>query len=180
MRKSIVHFLMRSVDNWRMWDQMIIRIVKVIAILGWLISTASPFGSQEASAAPKVMRITAHLLLERSGELSANIGSTTNWQGWNTIIGEGNTPEPARDVLVKVWLSNLDYALARTPLSIVVIDSKTRNPLARRTVKSLVFDRERTVVIGLYVPEATCTPLLIEASIGQSRSRERVDFRCGE
>ena len=152
-------------------------------VLGPLVGAALELAAGVAPAQspqPAVADIKAYLIYESSGTLSDNIAPPVKFHGWNTLIGEGDARQPANDVLVMAVVSGPRGSLVPGPLSLTISDRRTKRILVSRTIDNLLFGANGEVTKGVFVPDATCTPLEIEASIGASRRSTTLDFACAE
>ena len=124
--------------------------------------------------------IRVQLLLERTGELSADIAPPADVTLWNTVIGEGSAGQPATDALVWVTLRSAT-AEANTPRAVTLtVRGRGGRVLARRVFDGVLISGGRAAR-ALLVPEIGCAgPVSIEAAYGAQRLISRLDFACGE
>lgn len=129
-------------------------------------------------------RLEARLFYMESGRLSEDLlGRAPPFNGWNTIIGEGDAEEKADDLLVSARMEVTGGALHRlvdAPVSIIVRDAKGKLLGSRKWDHFLTSDRG-VVVLPLWLNDATCAgELAIEARFQATVKRAKLHMECGE
>lgn len=157
-----------------------------IFVLLFVLTAAPALAKHSASvgkSAPAVFKIDAleaRLFYETSGKLSENVATPARFNGWNTIIGEGDAKEPANDLLVTVALSvNRHEENSSKPLVVTVYGAKGKK-LARRKITSLFF-KDGKVTKAFLAQDVGCAGEgRIEAAFGKEKKTERFKLDCGE
>ncbi len=142
-------------------------------------AAAAVLAASAAASEPKIAAIEARLFYESTGRLSDNVAPPADFTFWNTLIGEGQAEEPASDVLLTVTVTGEPGSFVEAPLTIVVTGSDQK-VVARREIKGLLLNAEGRTTRALLVPDTTCNPIDVKASIGKSASSVNVPFACGE
>ena len=158
---------MHSVFSWRL---------RQIAIA----AAVATFSTNAMASEISLQEINIQLFYATTGTLSKNIGSPSQFNAWNTIIGEGDAAEPASDLLVTVRLvAQKDEANSMVPLNILV-KSENGKILGQRKIKNLFLKGGRSIQ-AVFVPNATCAGhLTVEAVFGPEKKSTSIDLNCGE
>jgi hypothetical protein len=126
----------------------------------------------------RVTDIKAQLLYERSGKLSVDLTGTPDFAIWNTVIGEGSAEEPADDVLVSAVISGPEERNLTVPLTLTALDAKGK-VLASRTMTRILAGK--VYVRSILLKDVGCAGLIrLEARLGASVRREKIEMDCGE
>lgn len=126
----------------------------------------------------RVTDIKAQLLYERTGKLSVDLTGKPDFAIWNTVIGEGSADEPADDVLVSAVIAGPEEASLAVPLTITAFDAKGK-VLSTRTMTHILAGK--TYVRSILLRDVGCAGLIrLEARLGASVRREKIEMDCGE
>jgi hypothetical protein len=157
-----------------------------IALLAALALLTAP--ALAAPAEPRVVleSVRAQLLYERSGTLSDDLVTATDFAAWNVMSGGGDAKEPANDVLVGAVLTapGADEVNVASPLTLTVRAKSRRGEPSRilaRRVFSGVFLTHGKAVSSVLLRDATCDgAITIEAVFGRQRKVATIHLECGE
>lgn len=138
----------------------------------------------QPSPAVSLARLEARLFYMETGRLSEDLLARPKpFDGWNTIIGEGDAEEKADDLLVSARMevsTGERHRLVDAPVSVVVRDAKGKLLGSRRWNHFLTSDRG-VVVLPLWVNDATCAgEITIEGRFQSTVKRARLQMHCGE
>ncbi|WCT73713.1 hypothetical protein PQ455_00330 [Sphingomonas naphthae] len=137
-----------------------------------------------ADTGPVLGPIRAQLYYKTTGTLSANIASPAKFVGWNTGAGEGDTKEPAEDMIVSVAVrmpAGRDMGEnSEVPLTLTATNTAGK-VLAKRTFPYLSIPYRDPVVSPLWVPNIQCAgKVTLTAIWGRQRQTATVKLDCGE
>jgi hypothetical protein len=142
-------------------------------------------GAQDAHAqAATVDDIRVQLFYEHSGKLSDDLTKRKDLALFNTMIGEGESKEPANSFLVAVVVKgqpetfDKDAALTVT----VTTDGKRKAKVADKSFGSgILFGPEGRVVKAMLVHDRVCVPLVVTAKLRSGAAKSfTLPFKCGE
>ncbi|MCC3244361.1 hypothetical protein LG047_03315 [Methylocystis sp. WRRC1] len=133
-----------------------------------------------STASAVISGVEARLFYEGTGILSDNIASPAPFNGWNTMIGEGDAKQPANDLIVTVSLTSTPAeANVKGPLIISVVNEKGRT-IASRKFKSLFF-KDGKAVKALYLRDAACIgKVTLKARLGAQERIGNIELNCGD
>ncbi|MGP0059313.1 MAG: hypothetical protein ACLPID_08520 [Beijerinckiaceae bacterium] len=137
-------------------------------------------GSSKA-ADLQVQEIKAYLFFSNSGKLSENIvGSKKEF--WNTGAGDGEAGGAAKNVLVDLVLAGEDPTPQGEIASLKVTYQAPgpRDVVIKKTYKSFFFGQNGVIHESVFLEDATCATVQIEAHAGKSSKTATLKFHCGE
>lgn len=129
----------------------------------------------------QVKEIKAYLFFWNSGVLSENIvGSKKNFD--NTATGDGEAGGAATNVLIDLVITGQDPTPdGQTATLKVNYSVQGRETVLTRTYKSFFFGQNGIIHESVFLENATCGPVRIEAHAGKSSSKSAtLKFGCGE
>lgn len=128
--------------------------------------------------------IRIQLYYKTSGTLSRDFATGPKPSFWNTGAGEGDTKEPAEDMIVSVPVrmppgrdmgENSDVPLT------ITVRNRAGKVIASRRFAWLSIPYKDPVWSALWVSGIQCAgPLAIEAAWGGQKRAAKVSFDCGE
>lgn len=132
-----------------------------------------------SAAALEIEKIEAKVFLTSSATFSDNVAMGSGVNLWNTVIGEGDIPEPARDALVIVTVSGEPGTFDTGTLEVGITGAEGEL-VASRTIEGLLLGANGKVSQGIYITDITCNAITVKASVGKSAKTTTVPFACGE
>jgi hypothetical protein len=151
-----------------------IRHTALAAILLGLAANQAPAHDKDF----RVSDLRAQFLYERSGTLSVDITDNPRFNVFNSVIGEGSAAEPASDLLVSAVVTGPDERILTVPLVITVRNEKGKL-VASRTITRILAGK--AYVRSILLKDVGCAgPLGLEARLGKSVRREKINMLCGE
>lgn len=139
--------------------------------------------SAKPQPAPQVAMgaIQARFFHYHKGELSGDVlADGDGYSGWNTVIGEGASGEPADDLLVLVPLTAAGEVFSDTPLEIRVTGEKGK-VLGKRRFDGILIGGNGRAHMALWLNDVGCAgPLAIEARMGSQLRKASMTLACGE
>ena len=148
-----------------------------------ILGAAAAVGVIGASPAAdlRIQDIRAYLVYNDKGTLSENVvGSSKDF--WNTATGDGEAGGMATDVLLDVVVAGADPTPQGQKVSVkaTYVAPGARNILIRRTFASLFFGQNPVLHEFIYLADATCATVQIEAAAAGSAKTASLRFDCGE
>ena len=130
-------------------------------------------------SAPVLGEIQIHLFYQNTGRLSPDVSPPADFTGWNTVIGEGDSDEPATDMLVVAELRADGQQSISTPVHITV--RAGGRTLASRTFNGALTSEQGRAYLPVWLRDATCSgDILVEVRFAQQRRTETLTLNCGE
>jgi hypothetical protein len=115
-----------------------------------------------------------------SGTLSGDIAPPAKFDGWNTIIGEGDAREAAEDMLVTVRLHGKPEAQAFPPVLIEARNGKGKL-VGSRKAEPYLTDIDGRAHVALWLHGIGCAGrLTVTVRMGKAVRKSAVDLDCGE
>lgn len=115
-----------------------------------------------------------------SGTLSGDIAPPAKFDGWNTVIGEGDAQDAAEDMLVTVRLKGTAEADHFPPVFIEAKDGHGKIVGSRKAEPYLTDVNGRTHV-ALWLHSVGCAgKLIVTVRMGKAVRRSSVNLDCGE
>jgi hypothetical protein len=147
-------------------------------VISALLLLAMTGASQAADL--QVKDIKAYLFFWNSGVLSENIvGSTKNFD--NTGTGDGEAGGAATNILVDLVLTGQDPTPEKQFATLKINYSVQGQPaVLKRTYKTLYFGEAGIIHESVFLENATCGVVRIEAHAGKSSRIATLNFGCGE
>lgn len=146
------------------------------------LSAAPPVRPPEPAL--KITGIEARLFYQHSGRLSDDLlKRNPPFSGWNTVIGEGESGEPADDLFVSVRLEPLaksaDGVYSNLPVTITA--SAGGKIVGKRTFTGTLLPAKGAAWKAIYLHDIGCIgDLKIDVVAGKQRRAATLAFHCGE
>lgn len=159
---------------------------RYLALLAALAAPASLSAGTPATPQLKITAIEARLFYGYSGKLSDDLlKRDPAFSGWNTIIGEGPSGEPADDMLVSIKVEPLVKPAGNEGIfsdqPVIVTATANGKVVAKRTFTGTLTNNRGVSWKGLYLRDIGCAGTLkIEAVAGRHRKVATLQFNCGE
>ena len=148
----------------------------------WLAATL-PLAICGAARAegPEMGRIEAYFYYRDSGQLSSDLlGRTPPFDGWNSVIGEGDAEGEAQDLLVVVPILSDHVEILKDPLEVWVTDPKGK-VLGRRKFDGVLAPEGGKVRNPLWLNEVACAgKLTLHARFKRREITDALGLYCGE
>ena len=134
----------------------------------------------------KVTAIEARLFYQFSGKLSDDLlKRAPPFSGWNTVIGEGESGEPADDLLVQIKIEPLNRADAADELysgqPITLTATAGGKVVGKRTFTGTLIPARGAAWKAMYLTDVGCSgDLKIDVVSGKQRRSAKLTFNCGE
>ncbi|MFT3966596.1 MAG: hypothetical protein QM690_12025 [Sphingobium sp.] len=129
---------------------------------------------------PVIEHISMRLLYIYSGTLSGDIAPPASFDGWNTVIGEGDAKEAADDMLVTVRLKGVPEAGGFPPVTIEARNGKGKLVGSRKADPYLT-DLNGRAHVALWLHTIGCAgKLTVTVRMGQAVKAASVNLDCGE
>lgn len=161
-----------------------LKILAFLLPLGLAASLPAAPPAQPLQPALRITGIEARLFYAFSGKLSDDLlKRNPPFSGWNTVIGEGESGEPADDLLVSVRIEPVvqgnDEVYSSQPVTITATaDGKV---LGKRTFTGTLIPAKGAAYKALYLRDIGCAgDLKIDVVAGKQRRRASLAFHCGE
>lgn len=163
------------------------RLVPFAALASLALSaalTAAPGTPPEPAL--KVTAIEARLFYGHSGRLSDDLlKRNPAFSGWNTVIGEGESGEPADDLLISIRLEPLgkrtpgESVYTNQPVTITAMAGG--KVIRKRTFTGILTNGQGIAWKALYLADIGCIgDLKINVVAGNQRRNASLPFHCGE
>jgi hypothetical protein len=148
----------------------------------FVLAALAAFIAAPARAAElKVQEIKAYLVFEDKGTLSENIvGSKRTF--FNTVAGDGEAGGMAHDILVDVLIAGADPTPAgeKSAIKATYVRPGQHNAVINRTWTTFYFAQNPVIHEFVYLEDATCAMVQIEAHAAKSIKTATLKFDCGE
>ena len=153
--------------------------LKLALAAGLLTLTSQMAAAQNAT----VEDIRVQLFYEYDGTLSDDVTKRKDLTLRNTMIGEGDSKQPANSFLVAVAVKgqpetfDKDAALTIT----VATNDKRKSKVAEKAFSGILFGPEGRVVKAILVNDRVCLPMTVTAKLKSGASKTfTLPFKCGE
>lgn len=138
---------------------------------------------QAASAVGPAMHLDSlqiKLVYKGTGAFSQDI-SVGSFNAWNTVIGEGDSAEPADDMIAYVVVGSMgQQSFRETPISVMATDARGKI-LARRRFDNVLTTDAGKAFLPVFIPDSTCSGMVtVTATMGTERMVKSVAMACGE
>jgi len=183
--------LFRSSKEYAAFRTQLQRYLSVGAVRGglhmWLVAALLlALGSGPALAAPddgvRISAVRAHLYYQHTGALSEDlIAREHHFNGWNTVIGEGDAKEPAENLLVVAMLVNPGpEAYLAEKLTIRVTDEMD-GEVQERVFDGLLLGEKSSLHLPMWLNDSTCLgPIKVTATFRKQAVSAPLQLMCGE
>lgn len=154
----------------------------ILPALLLLLVPASPTLAAPKDDGIRIGAVRAHLYYQRSGVLSEDLVAwRPHFNGWNTVIGEGDAEEPAENLLVVATVVNPGgEAWLNEKLTLRVTGEKGRQ-IKERVFSGLLLADKGTLHLPMWLDDAGCIgPVTISATFRGKSVAGTLQLMCGE
>jgi hypothetical protein len=157
----------------------------VYAMSGSLFVALALIGSSLSDTQPEVRleKVSIHLFLEKSGEMSADVTSIPGFFTRNfAVFGEG-MPDDERfhSFLIKVWFSaDAETFRSGEQARLVIRRAETGRKVLESSIENVYVGPNRHTARPFLVSGHECEPLVVEVRSHDKLITNSLPFRCAE
>jgi hypothetical protein len=139
--------------------------------------------SVQARAPVTLSAVSAHLFLENTGELSADVWSMSEFYAVNGRPDVGDFPENSRfsSFVIKLRFQASGEAFEpKVVAEVRLTDKKTKKVIVNQSVRGVYIGPSGITFVPIYVEHHECDWLIVEVRSGGKVVTKELPFVCGE